>query len=84
MHPRLFAPDVALFPLVFRATRQYALLMSEIATATLAKRPSYIDILRLDERVRALYKMLPENSTPAAIPPPASRTLHHYSPVAPD
>jgi hypothetical protein len=49
--------------------RQFALLLAEVAHATLSKLPSYADVILLDEKVRAVCRALPEDSQPASIPP---------------
>jgi hypothetical protein len=49
--------------------RQFALLLAEVAHATLSKLPSYAEVILLDEKVRAVCRALPEESQPASIPP---------------
>jgi hypothetical protein len=55
--------------------RQFSILVSEVAYATLSTPPTYAEIMLLDEKARNVCRALPEESQPAAIPPLSGRKL---------
>jgi hypothetical protein len=50
--------------------------MADVAGITMSKAPSYVEIVGLDEKIRALARMVPEDSKPVAIPPVSSCMWH--------
>jgi hypothetical protein len=65
-------PMLTVLYLEYHALRQYALLVADVTSITINKSPSYVEIMGLDERIRAVSRMVPENLKPAAIPPVSS------------
>jgi hypothetical protein len=51
------------------AMREFSVLTSQVAHATLSTPPTYAEIMLLDEKVRIVCRKLPEESQPASIPP---------------